>query len=221
MQAIEMDPLHTTISDEKKHYLEIMQSMFGDQDEWRGKESISNDDDDENVSVDVAVSANTAPSMPVPLEETEETEEQITLPQTTPAVQTTRLKDLFKPREEEDGKPLHVDNCGLPSTELTFVAELNLFGDDDLDLDPELADIFGASDVRAPVPTPTSQPIPAASQKIASIPVRNNHNQTITVDYKAPFFFPLPEERSGNNPRDILNLLTTRVGDQFVRSGTS
>jgi len=102
-----------------------------------------------------------------------------------------------------------------------FVAELNLFGDDDLDLDPELAAIFGATDVYTPVPTPKSLPTPTASQNIASVPVRNNHNQTITVDYKAPFFFPLPEERGGNNPRDILNVLTIKVGDQFVRSGTS
>ena len=101
------------LAEEKNRSLNLLQSLFGDADDWGGAESVDSDVDIEDANNDavpttedqVPIAASVAD--PSAVAEIKETPAEIITPtpesatQGAGAVQKTKLKDLFAPREEE------------------------------------------------------------------------------------------------------------------------
>ncbi|OSD05440.1 hypothetical protein PYCCODRAFT_1465336 [Trametes coccinea BRFM310] len=166
--------------EETSKALSLLQSLFGDKDEWRGEESIDSDIDEEDIRrADAALEAVAdspeatdaagdvaANAMQVDVQErTQEAAPVQSSVQTQPqGTQKTKLKDLFAPREEDAG--------------------FSLLGHLDLDLELEEDLPF---DVPASAPAPASAP----SQPVRTIqPTAAHLARTAALDVSKPLFFP-------------------------------
>ena len=105
MKSSALGPVPTSELDaEKSQSLGLLQSLFGDKEDWGGAESVGSDVDEEDLRAAVAaapiagVDGETAMDVDVPAPEKVP---QDTHPAASSVVQRTKLKDLFAPREEE------------------------------------------------------------------------------------------------------------------------
>jgi len=197
------------VAEERSKALKLLQSMFGDAEEWGGKEPINSDEEEvQEVAVPATLlpkekpgkkSRDAKPKQGIEMEpETQETDEPAEETQKTGSqVSKTSLKDMFKPQEAEAGFSLFND--------------LDL----DLDLDPSMVDIFqgvepaenpqNLTSLHAHVPTIT--PVLAAGTR----------REVVTLDPTLPFFFPYPE----NPLKNIADVLDSMVTQKFYRTETS
>ncbi|KAF7790227.1 hypothetical protein EIP86_001179 [Pleurotus ostreatoroseus] len=213
------------LAEERNAALGLLQSMFGDGDNWGGEESIDSDvdmdaivetkreavsayageDDFEVVPMDVDRQPNAgAISSPDPEIEEQQPDPQITRDEPVASDsapnKSVKLKDLFAPREEEGG--------------FSLLGHLDL----DLDLDDDVLDASFAP--APPAATPSIQPVVATT-------IRNTRTQAqVTFDPNLPLFFPLPQdEREGfrGRVRDPFDVAKEQGFDwrTFCRTETS
>ncbi|KAI9060938.1 hypothetical protein FKP32DRAFT_1577040 [Trametes sanguinea] len=168
--------------EETSKALNLLQSLFGDKEEWGGEESIGSDIDEEDVRrADAAMEAvvdddevtdatEDVAADAMQVDEQQPPQEPAYIQSSTPAqpqgAQKTKLKDLFAPREEDAG--------------------FSLLGH--LDLDLELED-----DLPFDVPTSAPAPAPASAptqplRTIQSTPAQVT--RTAALDLSKPLFFP-------------------------------
>ncbi|KAI0923693.1 hypothetical protein AcV5_009169 [Taiwanofungus camphoratus] len=183
------------LAQEKQESLGLLQALFGDKGdaEWGGEESIDSDvevDIEDSVRQYQELSQDAVPETAV-VDEGEEAVmeidksvtpgEELQRPATQPPaaaqVQTTKLKDLFVPREEDAG--------------FSLLGHLDL----DLDLDDEVDLQFTPQGQSRPGP----QLVDAAPPLVATA-------DTPIFDPKRPMFFPLPPDMRGRGRvQDVLD----------------
>ncbi|KAM5532208.1 hypothetical protein V8D89_014108 [Ganoderma adspersum] len=187
--------------EEKKQSLGLLQSLFGDADDWGGAESVGSDAEVENQRSSIELPASRQSSVAEvdvssdPVMEVEESLAEEVTPiasgvperEKTSGVQATKLKDLFAPHEEQAG--------------------FSLLGHLDLDLELEEDVPF---DVSAPVP-----PSIAPSQTYPAQPSTAHTSYMTTLDASRPLFFPT--ERVGGK-RNVLD--PTNWRSWFYRTDT-
>ncbi|CDO70119.1 hypothetical protein BN946_scf184783.g3 [Trametes cinnabarina] len=178
----QLPPATSELVEETSKALNLLQSLFGDTEEWGGEESIGSDVDEEDIrranaalaaaadapdatdaasDEDVMQVSEHQPAQTAPVVQ-ESDSPQSSAPAQPQGAQKTKLKDLFAPREEEAG--------------------FSLLGH--LDLDLELEDDL-PFDVSASEPTHVpSQPL----RKIQPILTQTSHNAAL--DPSKPLFFP-------------------------------
>ncbi|KDQ62016.1 hypothetical protein JAAARDRAFT_190714 [Jaapia argillacea MUCL 33604] len=187
---------------EKKKSLGILASLFGDKDEWEGKESVGSDVEDTEMhdreggmgEAEDEISEGDDEVAQVEGEVESDSEEEgeglSSSVEEAPVVQgetrkggekdqgssqVTKLKDLFAPREEEAG--------------FSLLGHLDL----DIEVDEELVDF---SQHQLPVHLTISErpapPIPTYQ----SMPATQTTRPTQTFDPSLPLFFPLPSSSS-------------------------
>ncbi|KAI0630538.1 hypothetical protein C8Q77DRAFT_1133682 [Trametes polyzona] len=177
------------LAEETSKALGLLQSLFGDKDEWGGEESVGSDVDEEDLRrareevqmASVPEESDHAGGDDDVMEVDEPTSEAsknvaVDIPGQAPAPGKTKLKDLFAPREEEAG--------------------FSLLGH--LDLDLELEDDL-------PFDLPTAAPAPAAPEPLRPIqPTLPIHaSRVAALDPSKPLFFPsdnAPSKRSALDP---------------------
>ncbi|KAI0332655.1 hypothetical protein GY45DRAFT_1273311 [Cubamyces sp. BRFM 1775] len=176
------------LAEETSKALNLLQSLFGDKEEWGDAESIGSDVDEadiraasgaQNVAVNAAAASTstsedegTAMQVDEPAAEAAPPVQQAAAEQQ--GAQKTKLKDLFAPREEEAG--------------------FSLLGH--LDLDLELED-----DV--PFDVPVAAPITAPSQPLRTIqPTPVQVVRTAALDPTKPLFFPSDNAMSRRRAHD-------------------
>ncbi|KAI0766099.1 hypothetical protein BD413DRAFT_717831 [Trametes elegans] len=162
--------------EETSKALGLLQSLFGDKEEWGSAESVGSDIDEAelrerddtlqatNAVSEDADSASDSPTMQVdqiPAEEPSVTQPAASAPAGT--AQKTKLKDLFAPREEEAG--------------------FSLLGHLDLDLELEDDMPFELPAAAEPAPAP-SEPLRRVQPTVTQAP------RTAALDPSKPFFFP-------------------------------
>ena len=181
------------LAEEKSQSLGLLQSLFGDKDEWGGVGDIDSDLEEEmkreRRNADVTSGTDDADdTMDVEeqqLNPTPELSPQPSLGTTSKSEGTkSKLKDLFAPREEEGTsiiQSLHLgtDYSLLPPAGFSLLGHLDL----DLELDDDVP-----FDVPAPVAT-----VPAPSRPTAPIQPRLSHAHITSLDNSRPFFFPTGE----------------------------
>ncbi|EPQ56752.1 hypothetical protein GLOTRDRAFT_121095 [Gloeophyllum trabeum ATCC 11539] len=197
-------PESDEIAQEKARSLGILQALFGDGEEWGGRESVSDvemeagageavDKEDEDVSMkgdDEEEGSNhegDAGMDPAPHTEDGagkgQADDRRTAEDSGKEKSQTKLKDLFAPREEEVGFSL-LGHLVIDDLEL----------DEDLAL-PSITDVAPAAP-SAPQPTAIVLPSSHAPKK----------SQPVTLDPKAPLFFP----RTKGRGKDALDVFRER-----------
>ncbi|TFK20277.1 hypothetical protein FA15DRAFT_759512 [Coprinopsis marcescibilis] len=207
---------------EKKSTLDLLTSMFADDDEWAGRESVGSDIDEEELQRGVrlaeAETANDFEIVPqdastpkrggdhqaTPPSEEEEQEvadaimedvEEVPEQEENTVKRTMQLKDLFAPRPEDNA--------------------FSLLGHLDLDdeLDEELA--FKFEDHK--IATPAAQPQTEYSSFQSSLPSAFTATPATTtyINPKQPLFFPLPlsDDRPYNRQRDPFDVIKDNKWD--------
>ncbi|RPD64073.1 hypothetical protein L226DRAFT_505576 [Lentinus tigrinus ALCF2SS1-7] len=176
------------LAEEKSQSLGLLQSLFGDKDEWSVAGSVDSDLEEEiererhNAPVtadadDVEDTMDVDEQQPEPeLSLTPAPHETATAPEGTKA----KLKDLFAPREEDAGFSLlgHLD--------------LDLELDDDVPFD-------------VPMPTPAA---PAPSRAAAPVQLRVPHTSLLSLDSSRPLFFPTDQAGAKRRVLDPTNWRT-------------
>ncbi|KAI0358142.1 hypothetical protein OH77DRAFT_1587865 [Trametes cingulata] len=185
----------TELAEETSKALGLLQSLFGDKEEWGSAESVGSDVDEEDlrrIGNDATAAADTAPdeadgdredagAMDV---DGPVVQEAPSAPESAPGPargsEKTKLKDLFAPREEEAG--------------------FSLLGH--LDLDLELED-----DV--PFDLPGHAPATAPSEPLRPIqPATTQVQRTAALDPSKPLFFPSDSATSKRRVLDPTNWRT-------------
>ncbi|KAI0730896.1 hypothetical protein C8Q76DRAFT_613906 [Earliella scabrosa] len=173
--------------EEKNQSLGLLQSLFGDKEEWGGAESVGSDAEEE-IQRDAAVSVNEPaepavavdPDTAMDVDEQENDESPVKEAAPVDAAKT-KLKDLFAPREEDAG--------------------FSLLGH--LDLDLELDD-----DIPFDLPAPAPVPGPEASRPQVPIQAPASYTHTASLDPSRPFFFPTDNAGAKRRALDPTNWRT-------------
>ncbi|KAI8985757.1 hypothetical protein BD414DRAFT_537229 [Trametes punicea] len=184
------------LAKETSKALDILQSLFGDKEEWGGAESIGSDVDEEDIRA-ASKPHSGALDSPEPTEASSEddegglqaddqlTEQALSAPQAAPVQQSgaekTKLKDLFAPREEDAGFSL-----------LSH-----------LDIDLELED-----DVPFDVPTTSAHATAPTQPSHKTQPAPAQVSRTAGLDPSKPFFFPSDNAASRRRALDPTNWRT-------------
>ncbi|KZT21154.1 hypothetical protein NEOLEDRAFT_1158301 [Neolentinus lepideus HHB14362 ss-1] len=208
------------LAQEKTTTLGLLQSLFGDKDEWGGRASLSDietedirvdasekveelagDEEDEGEDADME-DADEMEEQPVQVAEVVKKDEIAPVKDTEKKSdrKSTKLKDLFAPREEEGG--------------FSLLGHLDL----DLELDEDFSIPLGTADegVEQPPVAPVHVPLTIPPQS-------RSRNQPLTLDPTQPLFFPLPLSSSTGKgkgkAKDFLDVFEERgwgIGD-FAR----
>jgi hypothetical protein len=221
------DPVDTTSADlaaEKAKALRLLYSMFDEADEdWGGAESVDSDVEREAAAA-ASPRANAVPRPSqsssshdaadfevVPAAQRVSDKSPVDRPQTTQTAATTRdpgpiqapttkLKDLFAPREDEGDSNFHSCSTVHPVSSLGFslIGHLNLDSELDLDLDLGLDEPAFANNA---VAISTSDPTTATARPTA-IPAPTQPPKAYALDTTLPFFFPQTSSSKGGHARN-------------------
>ncbi|KAI0741329.1 hypothetical protein C8Q80DRAFT_1259810 [Daedaleopsis nitida] len=178
--SLQTSSIARELVEEKNQSLGLLQSLFGDQEDWGGAESVGSDVEvDEDTPVarlseqpDVPAAEDAGAVMDV--DEVNEPEPGSPEPQPqdglamAPAGRKANLKDLFAPREEEA-------HGFSPAAGFSLLGHLDL----DLDLDEDF-------DFQAAVPSTLSRP----SAPVQPVQPTVHVAHTVSLDATRPFFFP-------------------------------
>ncbi|KAL1944841.1 hypothetical protein VTO73DRAFT_2461 [Trametes versicolor] len=161
------------LAEEASKALGLLQSLFGDKEEWGGEESVGSDVDEEDLRrAGLDVTEATGADLEATDTDSDEgamqvdapaAEETSAAPTKAPATEKTKLKDLFAPREED--------------------ATFSLLGH--LDLDLELED-----DVPFDFPATTSVATVAEPLRPIQSTVSAHASRAAALDPSKPLFFP-------------------------------
>ncbi|KAF9039685.1 hypothetical protein BDZ89DRAFT_1213184, partial [Hymenopellis radicata] len=147
----------TDLAKEKTQTLDLLSSIFGGKDDdWGGAESVDSD-----IEVDLANVVETNQDLDMDYEVVPAVDD-------TATKSTNKLKELFKPREDE-GKFSLMDHLGL---------------------DFEMDDDEALLPFTQPIATDAPHPIPDDPQAM-SVPIAVSFQSNILLDPKKPLFFPL------------------------------
>ncbi|KAI0676098.1 hypothetical protein C8Q78DRAFT_1075035 [Trametes maxima] len=175
------------IAEETNQALNLLQSLFGDKDEWGGAESVGSDVEQElrggdgkpnEIAVDSDDSESTNDSeAAMQVDEPSAPPAEDVAPPQAQGAQKTKLKDLFAPREEEAG--------------------FSLLGHLDLDLELEDDTPFDLPAVVATVAP--SEPLRPIQPVVAQV------SRTAALDPSSPLFFPSEGAPTRNRALDPTN----------------
>ncbi|KAI0705020.1 hypothetical protein C8T65DRAFT_578067 [Cerioporus squamosus] len=171
-KTVPLSPVDRALAEEKNQSLGLLQSLFGDKDEWGGAESVGSDVEEEieqerQPLARVTDADDVEDAMDVD-EQQSEHEPQPSVPATqetgsAPEGTKAKLKDLFAPREEDAG--------------------FSLLGH--LDLDLELDD-----DVPFEVSAPAAAPVPSRISAPVQPTTTSRLTHAASLDHSRPLFFP-------------------------------